>query len=126
MMKRVALFLLGSLLIAALLIVPAVLIWGEEMLTPGLTAFGVVLVPALATFLWAGWTFRAAPDMALLAGLGGSGVRMFVVLGVGFLLVQLAPATYGTTFLLWLAVFYLLLLALEITLLVQDRPVDES
>jgi hypothetical protein len=56
----------------------------------------------------------------LLAGLGGSGIRMAIVLGIGFLLFQQMPDRFPLAFLYWLLIFYLSVLALEVTLLVRQ------
>jgi len=126
MRARIAQFVVGALLIGAVQLVPAALVGGTDWLVIGLAAFGLTALPALATMVGAGLTFRAAPDMLLLAGLGGSAVRLVIALGGGMALAALDRETFGPAFLLWLAIFYLLLLALEITLLVRERPAENG
>src|SRR5262249_19938472 len=58
----------------------AYLLGGEESLVFSSTALGLCLVPALLTMGWAEWTFRRAPEQLLVTVLGGTGLRLFVVL----------------------------------------------
>ena len=126
MRKQILQFVAGAVGIGAAGLVAAVGLGGAELAVPVLAAFGLTAVPALATMLWAGVTFRSAPDMLLLAGLGGSAVRMVVALGGGLALAAADRQTFGPAFLLTLATFYLLVLALEITLLVRGQPASEN
>ena len=59
--------------------------------------------------------------MRLLASLGGSGVRMMIALGGGYFLTNAFAETFATEFFDWLAWFYLVLLAFEMALLVQQE-----
>ena len=63
--------------------------------------------------------------MQLTASLGGSGVRMMIALGGGYLLTNAQPELFGSNFWYWILLFYLGLLAFEITLLVQRQPVEK-
>ena len=126
MRARIAQFVVGALVIAAAALIPAAVLGGRDALVATSAALGLTALPALATMVAAGLTFRAAPDMLLLAGLGGSAVRLFLGLGGGLLLMLYDRATFGPAFLLGLAVLYLLFLALEIVLLVRERPTDHQ
>jgi hypothetical protein len=126
MKNRLAQFVAGALPIGAALIGADLLVRGPAVWPATAAAFGLAFVPALATMAWAVLAFRTDPGLMLLAGLGGSGARMMVSLGGGFLLHQLDPGAFAVPFFLWLAVFYLLLLALEVTLLVRGQPMDRA
>jgi hypothetical protein len=78
------------------------------------------LAPALATMVWATSAWRHAPDMQLLAALGGSGVRLGATLGVGAFLYFKYPETFTTAFWGWVILYYLVLLGLEIFLIVRS------
>jgi hypothetical protein len=72
--------------------------------------------------LWAGWAFRQSPEQQLLMLLGGTGVRLGVVLGAGLVLTTFVPFFGQPSFWLWLLVFYLITLALEVVLVVKGQP----
>jgi hypothetical protein len=83
----------------------------------------ICLVPAVVTLGWATLSFRRDPNMVVLAALGGTGVRIVVVLLVGLFLNQTVPLFRPMEFWLWLVTFYLFTLALETGLLVAgNRP----
>lgn len=99
---------------------------GDDVWIEGGTAFALTFVPAVATLAWALFTYRSAPEMQLMATLGGSGIRMAIALGGGYLLKESQPQTFDTPFLLWLLVFYFAFLATEITLVVRQQPGAET
>jgi hypothetical protein len=101
------------------LLTPAWWWYGELALLQSGVALALSLVPAVATLLWADRVWKNSPEMQLLAALGGSGVRMAIVLGVGALLYFQYPETFSAAFLVWLLIFYLVFLALEMTLLLR-------
>ena len=68
---------------------------------------------------------RQTPDQQLVAVLGGTGVRLFFVLGAGAAVGAWVPDFHGPGFWVWLLVFYLLTLALEVTLLLSGPPAAE-
>ena len=121
-MKSLVHFLGGALLFGALVLGLGYWIAGEEILLPGSVAFALAFVPAAATLAWVTFSYRAAPDMKLLASMGGSGVRMAIALGGGYFLTTYQPQYFDPTFWFWLLLFYLTLLAFEITLLVRQQP----
>lgn len=86
------------------------------------TAMGLCVVPATISLAWATWTARTDPQQVLLVVLGGSGLRMFGVLCVAFVLYWNVPPYQGEfRFLVWLIVCYLFTLALEISLVLRVR-----
>ncbi len=121
MSKRLGLLLAGCLLVWALLAFPAYLLGGEVSLAYSAFAAGLCLLPALVTMVGAEWAFRQSPDTYLLLVLGGTGLRMFVVLGVALAVVLNLPYFQQGGFLTWVLVFYLITLALETVLLLVGR-----
>jgi hypothetical protein len=95
---------------------------GDPAVVHSGTALLLCLLPAAATLLWAGWAGRHSPEQQLLMVLGGTGVRMGVVLGAALALTSLVPYYHHQGFWLWLLLFYLLTLALEVVLVVKGNP----
>jgi hypothetical protein len=96
---------------------------GELVLVYSGTAMLLCLVPGVLTLVWAGFAFRLDHDQQLVMVLAATGVRMFSVLLVALLLYLYVPFyRIEGGFLIWLIVFYLFTLALEMYLLLQDRP----
>jgi hypothetical protein len=62
------------------------------------------------------------PGMLPLLVMGATGVRMFAVLIVGMLLAIAFPFFRAQAFWLWLVVFYLTTLALDVGLLLKSQP----
>jgi hypothetical protein len=94
----------------------------EVALGHSITALLLCLVPAALTMLWATWGRTQSPEQRVVAVLGGTGVRMFVVLGVCLLLTSFVPYYQHASFWIWVLLFYLFTLALEVVLLVRGRP----
>jgi hypothetical protein len=122
MRRRLGLLIAGSLGAWLLLSYPAYRLGGESALLHSSVAVGLCLLPTALTLAWASWAFRQAPEQQMVMLLGGTGVRMAVVLGVGLILYSGVPAFQQNGFLVWLLVFYLFTLALEMVLLVAGRP----
>src|SRR5437588_221513 len=55
------------------------------------TALALCLVPAVVTLLWAGWALDKSPEQQLTLVLGGTGMRLFVVLGSAWALFASVP-----------------------------------
>ena len=91
-------------------------------------ALGLCLVPMAVTLVWVSWANRKTADQQLLAILGGTSVRMCFVLGAGLLLTNVVPifVQHQWTFWVWLLVFYLVTLGLEIVVLVRGRDALET
>jgi hypothetical protein len=79
------------------------------------------LIPAVATLAWSAWGQRKAPEHQIYAALGGSGIRMFFVLGAGMLLTNLAYFQQPG-FWMWVLAFYLFTLLLEVVLVLRGLP----
>jgi threonine/homoserine/homoserine lactone efflux protein len=118
------LFLLGGSAAFCLLVgLPARHLGGGDQAVVFLaTALGLCLAPAVVTLLWGERALRQSADQQLVMVLGGTGVRMAFVLLVGWTLFQYVPPyQQQSSFLIWLAVCYLFILALDIILLLAGR-----
>ncbi len=122
-MRRLVIFLGVSLTFWVLVAVPARHLWGDTALTYSAVALGLCLVPTAATLAWAGRALHGGAEQQLLLVLGGTGLRMFAVLTAGLVLymrVEYFQREHG--FWVWVLVFYLFTLALEMTLILAGRP----
>jgi hypothetical protein len=118
-MKRLGVFVGGTVAFWAILAVPVGLLWGEAGLLQCSVAAAFCLLPAAATMAWALWAFKdQAPEQQVLSVLGGTGVRLLLVLGGGLALAVSLPESFPESFWFWLLAFYLFTLALEIILIV--------
>ena len=91
------------------------------------TALALCLVPGVVTLLWAGWALDKSPEQQLTLVLGGTGMRLFVVLGAAWALFASVPYfREHNGFWAWLLVFYLFTLALEMALLLAGRPAAKA
>jgi hypothetical protein len=120
-------WLLGSTLAAwAVAAYPAYRLGGDSALVFCTVAMAVCLLPAAATFLLARLAFQGAPEQQMLLILGGSGIRMAVVLA-GVLALNFGTEYFRPmAFAVWVLVFYLWTLALEVILLLQERAAWEA
>lgn len=130
MIGRLLVFLAGILLLGLLLIGAAWQIWPEarERLLPcSLTALALCLVPTTLTLAWSFWGLKQRPQDQLITALGGTGVRLFVVLGVGLALTQIDPyfQEQQRSFWFWVAVFYVTTLAAEMMLIVSSQNLTQ-
>ena len=125
MKKRVGVLIGGTILAWAVAAYPAHLLGGDAGLVYTVVAVGLCLVPTALTLLWAEWANQQSPEQQLTMVLGGTGIRMGIVMGVGLLLYVLVPYFQQPGFWLWLLVFYLFTLALEIVLVVSGRSAVE-
>src|SRR5262249_9520169 len=121
-MRRLALLLGGSLALWLLAALPARAVWGDVAVIHSGTAVLLCLVPAAATLLWADRAASPGPHHQFFALLGGTRVRLFVVLAGALALQQWVPY-FGEQpgFWVWLLLFYFATLALELTLVLARR-----
>src|SRR5262245_16517078 len=118
-MKRVVLLVAGGLGLWLLLLGPAWWWLGDHAVLQSSVALAICLIPAMATMVWATRAWKHAPDMQLLAALGGSGVRLGATLGVGAFLYFKYPELFTAAFWGWVVLYYLVLLGLEIYLILR-------
>jgi hypothetical protein len=119
--RRLKLFMGAALVFWVVLSYPTLRLGGSEALAYSAVAAGLCLVPTVVSMILAEWAVGRAPGNALWMLLGGTGIRMAVVLGVGLVVSARAvpgiPEINVGAFWLWILVFYLFTLALEVTLL---------
>jgi hypothetical protein len=124
-MKSLGLLFGASILVWAALLYPAWRWWGELALIHSAAAWVLCVLPALATAVWA-LRHNMTPEARVIAVLGGSGIRLAASLGGGFGLTQLFPEMFPRIFWLWVGVFYLVMLTLEVMLIIRPQPNSPS
>lgn len=127
-MKRSLGFLVGGSLAFWLVVAyPAWLLGGDAAVVFSAVAGLLCLVPTAVTLLWCLRSSAGAPEQQLLAAMGGMGVRLVVVLGVGMALFHALPYFHYRSFWIWIIVFYLFTLTLEMGLiLTRHSTTDRS
>lgn len=110
-------FLLCSLSIWAILTLPAIWIGGNQSLIDSATAQLLCLIPSAATLAWSQRSFRGSSWNQLRAMLVGSAVRMFTVLTCVLILGLTVRFFQHAGFFVWVIVFYLITLAIEIPMM---------
>ena len=121
-MMRDLVGLLGGTLVCWLLTaLPAALLGAEDALLDAGVAAALCGVPAALTLVWCQWSYAGSPERQLLAVMGGTAVRMVVVLGAGMALFHTVPAFHRVAFWFWVIGFYLVTLALEVGLVVRRQ-----
>jgi hypothetical protein len=128
LIRRLLLLISGSLAFWVLVGIPARLLGGgDDALVYSGTALLLCLVPAAITLAWAGKALQGTIDQQLLLMLGGTGLRMFMVLGTAWVLYAWIPFYRASAgFWAWVLVAYLFTLALELTLMLAGRPAQET
>jgi hypothetical protein len=117
--KRIAYFIGGCITLWVVLAIPARRIWGDTAAVHAGVALLLCLVPTTLTLLWSAWARGRSPEQQLIATLGGTGVRLFMVMTAALVLYQFVPFFREQAgFWAWLLVFYLFTLAFEVVLLV--------
>jgi hypothetical protein len=129
MIWRLMLLVIGALAFWGASYALASIVWQDEReVTLGYsgTALALCLFPAVATMFWTHQIRKRAPEQELVAALGGTGVRLFFVLSVGMFLTVKVDFYNQRSFLTWLLLFYLYVLALEMLLLVKGRATEAA
>jgi hypothetical protein len=98
----------------------------QQVLVYSAVAAALCLVPMTATLLWISWGTHQSPDQQMVAVLGGSGVRMFAVLGVGLALTSTSPYFRQGSFWFWVLAFYLFTLTLELVIVVRGQTAGQK
>ncbi len=123
MIRQLALLWGGTLLLWLVVALPAAALLGTTALIDTSVACGLCLLPMTATMLWCHWAFGGSPEQQLAAVMGGTSVRMLVVAGGSIGLFFAVAALHRPAFLIWVVVFYLATLALEVILVVRRQNV---
>jgi hypothetical protein len=125
--RRIGILIGSTVALWLLLGLPARNFWHEAELVYSGVAAALCLVPTCATLAWSCWAWTQAPEMQMVAVLGGTGIRLFGVLAgaaalhSGVLYFRAHPGFWT-----WVLVFYLFTLALEIILLLSGRSPAEK
>jgi hypothetical protein len=126
-LRSLGLLVGGSLAFWLVVAYPAWLLGGSTALVFSAVAGLLCLVPTAATMLWCLRAALGAPEQQLLATMGGTVVRLVVVLGAGMALFHTLPYFHDRRFWLWVIVYYLLTLTLEVALVVaRQAPANRS
>jgi hypothetical protein len=120
MSRSIATLIAGVLVFWLLAFYPARLLWGDEAVVFSAVAALLCLIPAVATLVWSKRALHGAPEQQLLAVMGGTGLRMMFAAGIGMALYLLSEYFHERSFLIWVVVFYLVTLALEVSLLLRS------
>jgi hypothetical protein len=120
--RRVGLLIAGSL-VCWLIVAGAVLLVGGGLETILLTAaaMGICLVPAILTLVIAETVGTANPELFGITALAGSVVRMVAVGAAAVLLQQQVEFFRAESWVPWVVLFYLVVLALETTAILMGR-----
>ena len=121
MTRSLGLLLAGSLAFWLVLAYPARLLWGDPAVVFSACAGLLCLVPTAATLLWCHWALQGAAEQQVLAVVGGMGLRLVFVLGAGMALFHSLPYFHYRSFWIWVIVFYVFTLTLEMSLILA-RP----
>jgi hypothetical protein len=125
--RRLTLLMAGVLGLWLILALPSGRVWGQGALVCSAVAAVLCLVPAGITLVWTTRSLVRPADQQLILLLGGTGLRMFVVLAVSLLLYRLIPYLQDQPgFWIWVLIFYLFTLALEMTLVLSGRPAENT
>jgi hypothetical protein len=78
-------------------------------------------LPSAVTLLWCDLVLGGSPEQQLAAVFGGTGLRMAFVVAVGMVLYLNVDSFHDNGFWLWVIVFYLTTLTLEMVLVVRRQ-----
>jgi hypothetical protein len=120
------LVLIGSCgLLWLVLACPAYWWLGGDHFLYSAVAAAMCLVPTAATLLWCELAMGKTPEQQLAAVMGGTGIRMFFVIGVGMVIYHTLPQFHSGSFWLWILVFYLVTLTMEIVLITRRQTATD-
>jgi hypothetical protein len=125
--KKILSLVAGTLAFGGLAAIVSHYIWPAVPIPLfSLVAAGVCLIPSTLTLLWADRIGSRQAESQLLIILGGTAVRMALVLGVGLLLFYSVPFFERMSFGIVLLIFYLFTLSLEIAIVVSGPMSQEK
>jgi hypothetical protein len=126
MMRQLGI-LLGSMAVLWLLLaLPARWIWGDVVLLHSVVALSLCALPAAASLAWANVGLKHSPEMLMFQVLGATGLRMAFVLGVGLALYLGLPDHFSEVFWVWVLVFYMFSLFVEVCLVVRAKRLSQK
>jgi hypothetical protein len=117
MNRQLGTFIVWAAAFWAVIFVPARYMWGPTAIAYSLTALGLCLVPALLILTLAKHHPTVSPEATVMIVFGGTGLRILFVMGGGLVLYSVAPYFQQVSFWIWILVFYLYTLVLEVVLL---------
>jgi hypothetical protein len=117
----------GTVAFWGLLTYPAGLLWPHDATFEWSTAAAVIcLVPTALTLAWTRWAYTGKAEQQLLAVMGGTAVRMVVVLAAGMVLFLNVETFKYQRFWIFVIVYYLFTLAVEMVLIVRATAAAEQ
>jgi len=117
----------GTVVFWILMTYPASLLWPEDPTWLwSTTAAALCLLPTALTLVWARRADPHKPEQQLLAVMGGTGVRMAFVLAAGLILFLNVNAFGYQRFWIFVIVYYLFTLTLEMVLIVRSPAVEQA
>jgi hypothetical protein len=132
-MKALLGLVVGTALFGGLITYPARLLadrqgWEAAELTTlwSVTAALLCLLPTALTLAWTRWASQGKPEQQLLAVMGGTMVRMAFVMAAGLILFLGVKEFAYQRFWLFVVVYYLFTLALEMILIVRGTPAEQA
>lgn len=126
MIGRLLSFAAVSVLLWLLIALPARAAWGDATVLASAVALAVCLLPALGSLAWVMWSWTRPVETQFVAGMGGTGIRLFGVVAVSIGLVQNVPFLAENGFVPWVVLLYLLTLGLEVGLLLWAWPTGNT
>jgi hypothetical protein len=123
--SRLGILIAGTLAVWAVLYLPVRFLGGQEAAIYSLVAALLCLIPSSLTLAWASHAEGMDGNRQVVLALGGTGMRMGFVLGVGLGLYLSCAYFQQSSFWVWLLVFYLFTLSLEMVLLRRGQSVRE-
>jgi hypothetical protein len=115
----------SELALWAVTFLPARYFGGTPAVAYSAVALALTLVPAVVVLVLAGSLDGSSPQQTTLIVFGGTGLRMVFVLGGGLLVYTQVPYFRQISFWIWLLVFYLYTLTVEV-LLLRQKPVRDA
>jgi len=117
----------GTVAFWALATLGARTLWPDDpTLAWSTTAASLCLVPTALTLAWTRWAYRGRPEQQLLAVFGGTAVRMVFVIAAGMILFLGVKGFEYQRFWIFVVVYYLFTLALEMVLIVRGAAAGQA
>jgi len=117
----------GTVAFWALLTCPALLLWPEDpTFTWSTTAVIICLVPTALTLAWTRRANKGRPEDQLVAVMGGTTARMAFVIAAGLTLFLTIKRYEYQRFWIFVVVYYLFTLALEMAIIVRGANSENT